>query len=432
MQRFITGVSAGAASALLLAFVSPVLSGGGGCGGGAAKNADMPSANSPTMLQARAGGQNAAMDIVDTAVAAGQFKTLAAALQAAGLVDALKGQGPFTVFAPTDEAFAKLPAGTVETLLKPENKDRLAAILKYHVVSGLVTSKSIGDVPVAATLQGQLINPSVEGASVMVNKANVVKADIGATNGVIHVIDSVLIPESKTIPQIAVDDGRFKTLVAALKAAGLVETLSGPGPFTVFAPTDEAFAKLPKPVLEALLKPENKPLLTEILTYHVVSGRVSSVDAVKAATAKTLEGSKITVSGSAGALVVNNARVIIEDVDASNGVAHAIDTVLIPEGAAAKIAKLSMATPQSVMELAISRGAPMFNAGNHAACAAIYEVALNAVMAMPHAAVSASDRMTVSSALAEGARTHDMGDRAWTYRRAMDKVMSSGDTMATR
>ncbi|MFM9957616.1 MAG: fasciclin domain-containing protein [Phycisphaerales bacterium] len=426
MHRLITGITAGTASALLLAFASPALSGGGGCGAG--KTADMPAANSPVMLQARAEGK----DIVDTAVAAGQFKTLAAALNAAGLIDALKGKGPFTVFAPTDEAFAKLPAGTVETLLKPENKDKLTAILKYHVVSGLVTSKSIGDVPVAATLSGRLINPSVEGGSVMVDKANVVKADIGATNGVIHVIDSVLIPESKTIPQVAIDDGRFTTLVAALKAAGLVETLSGAGPFTVFAPTDDAFAKLPKPVLGALLKPENKGLLTEILTYHVVSGRVSSVDAIKAGKAKTLEGSQVSVSGSSGSLMANSSRVIIEDLDTANGVVHVVDSVLIPEKAAAKIAKLSMATPEGVMELAINRGAPMFNNGNHAACAAIYEVALNALMAMPESAVDAGDRMTISNALAEGAKTHDMGDRAWTYRRAMDSVMSSSEQMATR
>lgn len=135
------------------------------------------------------------MDIVDTAVAAGQFETLAAALTAAELIDTLKGEGPFTVFAPTDEAFAKLPEGTVENLLKPENRDQLTAILTYHVVAGKVTADQVVDLTEAATLNGQSIDISVGSAGVMVDKSLVVTADIMATNGVIHVIDSVMLPE---------------------------------------------------------------------------------------------------------------------------------------------------------------------------------------------------------------------------------------------
>jgi uncharacterized surface protein with fasciclin (FAS1) repeats len=134
-------------------------------------------------------------DIVDTAVAAGQFKTLAAALQAAGLVDTLKGKGPFTVFAPTDAAFAKLPAGTVENLLKPENKAQLAAILTYHVVPGSVKSKALAGKQLSpATVQGQTV--AVDGRKgVTVNGAKVISADVMASNGVIHVIDTVLLPK---------------------------------------------------------------------------------------------------------------------------------------------------------------------------------------------------------------------------------------------
>lgn len=134
-------------------------------------------------------------DIVDTAVAAGNFKTLAAALQAAGLVDTLKGPGPFTVFAPTDEAFAKLPAGTVENLLKPENKQKLISILTYHVVAGKVMAKDVVKLHEAKTVNGQSLKITVDGGKVMVNNADVVKTDIRCTNGVIHVIDTVLIPE---------------------------------------------------------------------------------------------------------------------------------------------------------------------------------------------------------------------------------------------
>ena len=132
-------------------------------------------------------------DIVDTAVAAGSFGTLVAAVQAAGLVDTLKGEGPFTVFAPTDEAFAALPEGTVETLLKPENKDQLTAILTYHVVSGKVMSTDLKDDMMAATVQGGKVKIDLDNGP-MVNDAKVVQADIATDNGVIHVIDKVIMP----------------------------------------------------------------------------------------------------------------------------------------------------------------------------------------------------------------------------------------------
>ena len=134
-------------------------------------------------------------DIVDTAVGAGQFKTLAAALQAAGLVETLKGKGPFTVFAPTDAAFAKLPAGTVEMLLKPENKAKLTAILTYHVVAGKVMAADVVKVTSAKTVQGESVAVKVTGGKVMINNAHVVTTDIAASNGVIHVIDTVLMPK---------------------------------------------------------------------------------------------------------------------------------------------------------------------------------------------------------------------------------------------
>ncbi len=135
-------------------------------------------------------------DIVETAVSAGSFSTLAAALDAAGLVDTLKGDGPFTVFAPTDEAFAALPEGTVDTLLKPENKDQLTAILTYHVVPGKVMAADVIKLDAATTVNGVDVTVDASGDMVKINGATVTAADVGASNGVIHVIDQVLIPES--------------------------------------------------------------------------------------------------------------------------------------------------------------------------------------------------------------------------------------------
>lgn len=138
-------------------------------------------------------------DIVDTAAGAGSFNTLVAAVKAAGLVDVLKGDGPFTVFAPTDEAFAKLPAGTVESLLKPENKDKLVAVLTYHVVPGAVKAEKVVtlDGKKVKTVQGSEASIAVKGGSVYVDKAKVVKTDIVTSNGVIHVIDAVILPSAK-------------------------------------------------------------------------------------------------------------------------------------------------------------------------------------------------------------------------------------------
>ena len=268
-------------------------------------------------------------DIVDTAVGAGSFNTLVAAVKAAGLVDTLKGKGPFTVFAPTDEAFAKLPAGTVESLLKPENKAKLTQILTYHVVPGRVMAADVVKLDSAKTVAGPAITVAAKQNAVMVDAARVVKTDIGCSNGVIHVIDQVIMP--RDIVDIAVSAGAFKTLVAAVQAAGLVETLKGDGPFTVFAPTDEAFAKLPAGTVESLLKPENKEKLQAILTYHVVPGKVMAADVVKVKSAKTVNGQSLTVKTDGGSVMVDAAKVIKTDIVGSNGVIHVIDSVVLPK-----------------------------------------------------------------------------------------------------
>jgi len=270
-------------------------------------------------------------DIVDTAVAAGNFKTLAAALQAAGLVDALKGAGPFTVFAPTDEAFAKLPKDTLDALLK--DPKALGDILKYHVVSGKVMAADVVKLTEAETLLGKKVAIKVDGGKVMINDANVTATDIEASNGVIHVIDKVILPPAdaaaaKDIVDTAIGAGNFKTLVAAVQAAGLVDALKGAGPFTVFAPTDEAFAALPAGTVDGLLKEPEK--LKAILLYHVVEGKVMAADAAKLTEAKTLNGASIKISAKDGKVMIDAAEVITPDIMASNGVIHVINQVILP------------------------------------------------------------------------------------------------------
>ncbi len=349
--------------------------------------------------------------IVDIAVADGRFTTLVTALQAAGLVETLQGEGPFTVFAPTDEAFAKLPEGALDGLLA--DTEALTNVLLYHVVPGKVMAADVVNLTSADTVANLPVSIMVEGDVVKVGDAQVIIPDIEASNGVIHVIDTVLLPpaaeapmaeeavpavceqvytvqgddwlskiadkflgdvlayqaiveatnsaaaenssfnqisnpnvievgwklcipaageemmaEGQTIVDIAVADGRFTTLVTALQAAGLVETLQGEGPFTVFAPTDEAFAKLPEGALDGLLA--DTEALTNVLLYHVVPGKVMAADVVNLTSADTVANLPVSIMVEGDVVKVGDAQVIIPDIEASNGVIHVIDTVLLP------------------------------------------------------------------------------------------------------
>jgi uncharacterized surface protein with fasciclin (FAS1) repeats len=279
--------------------------------------------------------------IVDIAVEDGRFTTLVAAVQAAGLVDTLSSEGPFTVFAPTDEAFAALPEGTVEALLA--DIPALTDILLYHVVAGKVMAADVVGLDgqsVETALAGKSVDIKVDMGNVYLNETvKVIITDIEASNGVIHVIDAVLLPpsdeammEKMDIVDTAVADGRFTTLVAAVQAAGLVDTLKSEGPFTVFAPTDDAFAALPAGTVEGLLA--DIPALTNILLYHVVPGKVMAADVVgldgqSAGTA--LEGQSISIKLDGDKVILNDSvNVIITDIETSNGVIHVIDAVLLP------------------------------------------------------------------------------------------------------
>lgn len=266
------------------------------------------------------------MTIVDVAVADGRFTTLAAALGAADLVETLQGDGPFTVFAPTDDAFAMLPEGTVEALLA--DIPALTEILLYHVVSGEVVAADVVELFSAETVGGMPVKITVDGDKVMINGAQVIITDVMADNGVIHVIDSVLLPPGDIV-DVAVADGRFTTLATALTEAGLVDTLKGEGPFTVFAPTDDAFAKLPEGTIEALLA--DIPALTDILLFHVAPESYMASEVVEMPVIQTAQGGSLIVQVMDGKVMINGAEVIITDVYAKNGVIHVIDSVLLPQ-----------------------------------------------------------------------------------------------------
>jgi uncharacterized surface protein with fasciclin (FAS1) repeats len=264
-------------------------------------------------------------NIVETAVNTAGFSTLAAAVEAAGLLDALQADGSYTVFAPTDAAFAALPEGTLDALLA--DPAALAEVLTYHVVEGEVFARDLDGVVSTGTLAGYPVLFDLS-MGAKINGVNIIATDILATNGVIHVIDEVLLPPEGDIVETAVAAG-FSTLAAALVAGELVEALQGEGPFTVFAPTNEAFANLPEGVLDDLLLPENKENLQSILLYHVVEGEIFSGNLENGASAPTLQGQNISVDLSDG-VKINTSNVTVADIITKNGVIHIIDAVLLP------------------------------------------------------------------------------------------------------
>jgi uncharacterized surface protein with fasciclin (FAS1) repeats len=284
-------------------------------------------------------------NIMDIAAADDRFDTLEAAVKAANLADALAAPGNLTVFAPTDDAFAALPAELINALLA-DPEGALTQILLYHVVPGSYASGDVLATSSLETLQGNDLSVSLRDGKPYVNNSQIILTDIQAKNGVIHVIDAVLVPPVSlpetemeemtdtsslpTIAEIAIADGRFDTLVAALSAAGLAETFLQPGSYTVFAPTDDAFAALPAGTVEALLA-DPEGMLTTILLYHVVGDELSQNQLATDDYVPTLEGRALTVNRDGSNIIdISGAKLLITDIQASNGTIHVIDSVLIP------------------------------------------------------------------------------------------------------
>jgi len=306
-----------------------------------------------TSISAAAPAKTTAMgqkNIVQTAVTAGKFKTLVALVKKAGLAGTLSAPGNLTVFAPTDRAFANLKKSDPALYNKvATDKKLLKSVLTYHVVgkripAAAATAAAKKGLKVK-TVQGESIAFSFKGGKIVLNgTSRVVIADVKASNGVIHALDAVLVPPSLTqappptqsIVQIAAGNSSFSTLVSLVQKAGLVQALSGAGPFTVFAPTNEAFEKLAKAApatYQAVLA--DPALLAKVLTYHVVTGDIRAAQASGVAQqngkVNALQGEPISFSLKAGKLTLNgSATVVAADIRATNGVIHVIDTVIVP------------------------------------------------------------------------------------------------------
>lgn len=265
------------------------------------------------------------------------LKILARAVLNAGLAKTLATGGPFTVFGPTDEAFKALPPAVLEELRR--NKTLLTQVLEYHVINGKVLSSQLkNELMVPSLIKTNIrVNLYQDGKIATVEGAKVVKADQMATNGVIHVINKVMFPiPTGSVVDAVVGNKDFSTLLTAVQTAKLATTLSGAGPFTVFAPTNEAFAKLPPGTLDNLLK--NITALTAVLEYHVVSGTFYS-QGLASGDVPTLQGKSVKVTVGDEGVMVNTAKVIMADLSVTNGVIHVIDSVLIPPQMKFKLAR---------------------------------------------------------------------------------------------
>jgi uncharacterized surface protein with fasciclin (FAS1) repeats len=276
--------------------------------------------------------------VVDIAVSNEDFSTLVAAVQAAGLVDTLSGEGPFTVFAPTNAAFEAALADlglTAEELLA--DTDLLTQVLTYHVVAGDLMAADVLEQNLLETVEGSFALAYAGDGGAFINQAEIISADIEASNGVVHVIDSVILPPSyqseaeSSIVDVAVADEQFSTLVAAVTEAGLAETLAERGPFTVFAPTNAAF----EAAFEALgISAEDlladQELLTEILLYHVTLGALDAEAVTGRSSLPMLNGDVASIEIRDGNAYIDDAQIVATDVEASNGIVHVIDAVILP------------------------------------------------------------------------------------------------------
>jgi transforming growth factor-beta-induced protein len=272
-------------------------------------------------------GPDATGNLVEVAAEAGIFSTLIVAAEAAGVVPVLAEGGPFTLFAPTDEAFAGIPASAIERLLA--DPELLTRVLTYHLVPGTLDAGAVTGATSLTTVNGASLSVRIEGGTAFVDDAAILQTDIQASNGIIHVIDGVLLPEPVLdLVETALVADDFETLTTLVEAAGLIGALQGEGPFTVFAPTDAAFAALDEELVAALLA--DPELLASVLLYHVVEGAVLAEAVVGLTEVTTLSGETIAISFDGETVRLNGVPVVATDVVASNGVIHVLGGVLLP------------------------------------------------------------------------------------------------------
>jgi len=261
---------------------------------------------------------------------------LAQSLKSAEMLEMLQEKGPYTVFAPTDSAFDQLPAGTLEMLMKSENKESLQRILKFHVVEGSYTADKLAQMGKIKTESGDAVSLNMKDDQLMVGEARVTRADIQCSNGYIHLIDMVMLPPAalegeEDILDTAEDMDKFETFLEAADETDLADMLEEKGPYTVFMPTDAAFDQLPEGTLESLMEDENLPQLAGILKFHIVRGAYPAGKLKEQKSLQTLAGESLTFKEDKQAMMVQDAVILQPDIMCKNGIIHVINRVMMPE-----------------------------------------------------------------------------------------------------
>ncbi len=350
--------------------------------------------------------------------------TLLSLVEVSGLQ--LPADGRVTIFAPTNEAFAAIPPEQVKFLTSEEGLATLRTILTHHVLPVALDSGALLQRRGVLALSGQ--NLPIDAERLTIAGASLLNTDVPFDRGLVYVIDRVMMPETRSVAQILSQDPRLSTLLAAATAAGLATQLGGEnqGPWTVLAPSNEAFAALGEETIAALIADPSQ--LANVLSAHVIPSRIRRSDMIAQRSARTLLGrDAVTFTLVAGRVAVSGAEIVAGDIEASNGVIHIIDRVIVPDPSAANAAPAEGKTASAegiagLVELAIERGAPLFNDGNPDACAAIYEVTITAIIDLASDALDDDGVDRLRLALAEGQAEKDPARSAWIFRQALDRI----------
>jgi transforming growth factor-beta-induced protein len=350
--------------------------------------------------------------------------TLLSLVQASGLQ--LPADDRLTVFAPANEAFAALPAEKVQYLTSDQGKPTLRAILKNHMLPMAIDSGSLLQLRSVVALSGQSL--AVDSEALTIAGAKLLTADVAFDRGIVHVIDRIMMPETRSIADIVSEDPRLTILLKAVTAAGLVRQLGGEneGPWTLLTPSNEAFAALGEERIKALMADSSQ--LVNVLSAHVIPSRIRRTEVIAQGSARTLLGrDAVSFAIVNGGVTAGGSGIIAADIEASNGIIHIIDRMIIPnpatsESTSAARVKASPASVSGLVELAIERGVPIFNDGKPEACAAIYEVTIAALVDLAPEALGNDAVERLRLALAEGEAEKGARKRAWIFRRTMDRV----------
>ncbi len=360
--------------------------------------------------------------------------TLLSLIEVSGLQ--LPADGGVTVFAPTNTAFEAIPADKMKFITSEEGRGTLQAILKHHILPVALDSGSLLQRRGVAALSGQ--NLLIDRDGLNIGAASLLKVDVPFDGGIVHVVDQVLLPETRSVTEIMSQDPRLATLLKAVTAAGLAGQLGSEneGPWTLLAPSNEAFAALGEETIKSLMA--DLPQLANVLSAHVIPSRIRRSEMIAQRSVRTLLAQDlVSFELKDGQIAAAGARIVAPDIDASNGIIHIIDRVIVPNPSSTKDRptepiKASAPSASGLLELAIERGVPMFNEGNPNACAAIYEVTITALVELGGEALGNEALERLRLALATGQVENDDTKRAWIYRRAMDRVYQDLSVRSSR